>query len=80
MEYFGNIIPGFDNYDTIIAGVESRTSSPISLDRDENYMCNIKDYYPCGEGLGHGGGIMSCAIDGIRMANKIIERYKDGIY
>lgn len=80
MEYFGSIIPGFDNFDTIIAGVESRTSSPVSLIRDENYMSNVKDYYPCGEGLGHGGGIMSCAIDGIKTANKIIERYKNGQY
>ena len=80
MEYFGTIIPGFDSFDTIIAGVETRTSSPVSLSRDDNFMSNIKDYYPCGEGLGHGGGIMSCAIDGIRMANKIIERYKDGQY
>ena len=80
MEHFGSIIPGFDSNDTIIAGVETRTSSPVSLSRDDNFMSNIKDYYPCGEGLGHGGGIMSCAIDGIKMANKIIERYRDGQY
>ncbi|MBQ2204566.1 MAG: hypothetical protein II411_01570 [Lachnospiraceae bacterium] len=59
----------------IIAGVETRTSSPVKLDRDENYMCNVKNFYPCGEGLGHGGGIMSCAVDGIRVAVKIIENY-----
>ena len=57
----------------VIAGVETRTSSPIKLDRDENYMCNVKNYYPCGEGLGHGGGIMSCAVDGINVVMKIIE-------
>ena len=59
----------------IIAGVETRTSSPVKLDRDENYMCNVKNFYPCGEGLGHGGGIMSCAVDGIRVAVKIIDNY-----
>ena len=57
----------------IIAGVETRTSSPVKLERDENYMCNVPNYYPCGEGLGHGGGIMSCAVDGINTALKVIE-------
>lgn len=80
LQYFGKIIKGFDSFDTIVAGIESRTSSPVSLDRDINYMSNIKDYYPCGEGLGHGGGIMSCAVDGIKCAYKIIERYKNGEY
>ena len=57
----------------LIAGVETRTSSPVKLDRDENYMCNIPNYYPCGEGLGHGGGIISCAADGVKVAMKICE-------
>ncbi len=78
MNYFDNIIDGFANYETIVAGIESRTSSPISLDRDENYESNIKNVYPIGEGLGHGGGIVSCAIDGMKVALKIIERYKHG--
>ena len=58
----------------VLAGVETRTSSPVKLERDENYMCNVKNYYPCGEGLGHGGGIMSCAVDGINVAMKIAEK------
>ena len=58
----------------VIAGVETRTSSPVKLDRDENYMCNVKNFYPCGEGLGHGGGIMSCAVDGINVAIKVVKR------
>lgn len=57
----------------LIAGVETRTSSPVKLDRDENYMCNVPNYYPCGEGLGHGGGIISCAADGVKVAMKICE-------
>lgn len=58
----------------LIAGVETRTSSPVKLDRDENYMCNVPNYFPCGEGLGHGGGIISCAADGVKVAMKIYEK------
>lgn len=61
------------NPEFILAGVETRTSSPVKLDRDENYMCNVKGFYPCGEGLGHGGGIISCAADGVKVALKIAE-------
>ncbi len=67
---FDNKIKGFLD-GIILAGVETRTSSPVMLERDENYMCNIKNYYPSGEGLGHGGGIMSSAVDGIKVAFKI---------
>ena len=90
LQHFNKIIPGFFSAGSqcsplrdelphyIIAGVETRTSSPVKLDRDENYMCNVPNYYPCGEGLGHGGGIISCAADGIRVAMKIIEtRYAE---
>ena len=62
-----------NDFQYVLAGVETRTSSPVKLDRDENYMCNVKNYYPCGEGLGHGGGIISCAADGVKVAMKIIE-------
>ena len=72
LQHFNKIIPGFLQY--IIAGVETRTSSPVKLDRDENYMCNVPNYYPCGEGLGHGGGIISCAADGVKVAMKICEK------
>ncbi len=73
LNHFNNKMQGF--YDTlqyVIAGVETRTSSPVKLDRDENYMCNVKNFYPCGEGLGHGGGIMSSAADGVRVAMKVM--------
>ena len=65
---------GLAHAEYVIAGVETRTSSPVKLDRDENYMCNVKNFYPCGEGLGHGGGIMSCAVDGINVAMKIVKK------
>ena len=73
MEMFNEIIKDLITDDTVIAGVETRTSSTVSLERDENYMCNVKDYYPCGEGLGHGGGIISAAIDGIKVATAILK-------
>ena len=72
---FNKSIKGFCESEYVLAGVETRTSSPVKLDRDENYMCNIKNYFPCGEGLGHGGGIMSSAVDGINVAMKILNLY-----
>ena len=79
LDNFSKIINGFNNPNTIVAGIETRTSSPIRMDRNEDYMCNIYNFYPCGEGLGHGGGIVSCAMDGIKVGLKIAERYLYGI-
>ena len=76
LKHFNKIIPGFD-VQYLFAGVETRTSSPVKLDRDENYMCNVPNFYPCGEGLGHGGGIMSCAVDGINVAISISKSLKN---
>ena len=80
LNHFNKKIPGFFGDSSqphyLIAGVETRTSSPVKLDRDENFMCNVPNFYPCGEGLGHGGGIMSCAVDGIRVARSIVEKLK----
>ena len=73
---FGKKIQGFDNPDTILAGVESRTSSPVKIIRDENYEANIKGIYPCGEGAGYAGGITSSAMDGIKVAEAIGKKYK----
>lgn len=72
IKYFGTKIKGFDMDDSIISAVESRTSSPIRIIRDENYMCNIKGIYPIGEGAGYAGGITTSAMDGIRCFEKII--------
>lgn len=76
MTHFGHIIPGFDRSDAILSGIESRTSSPIRIMRDENYESKIKGIYPCGEGAGYAGGITSAAMDGIRVAEAIIRKYK----
>lgn len=61
-------IAGFSDNIKLIAGVETRTSSPVKILRDDNYESNIKGIYPCGEGAGYAGGIMSAAVDGIRVA------------
>ena len=68
---FDKKIKGFAREDAILLGVESRTSSPIIIERDENKESNIKGIYPCGEGAGYAGGITSAAMDGIYVAEKI---------
>ena len=73
---FDKKIKGFANNDAIISAVESRTSSPIKIERDEHLESNIKGIYPCGEGAGYAGGIMTSAIDGIKIAEEIIKTYK----
>ena len=56
-------------------GVETRTSSPVRILRDEAYQSVLRGLYPCGEGAGYAGGIMSSAIDGINCANALISSY-----
>ncbi len=75
MPEFAKRIPGFDNPETIMEGVESRTSSPIRIVRDENLEASIAGIYPCGEGAGYAGGIVSAAVDGIRVFEAIIKKY-----
>lgn len=71
MESFGRQIRGFDAPDTLLLGVESRTSSPVRLQRDETMQSAIRGLYPCGEGAGYAGGITSAAMDGLRVAEQI---------
>lgn len=75
-EYFGRKIKGFDKGDTILAAVESRTSSPVRIERDQNGESSVKGIYPCGEGAGYAGGITSAAMDGIKIAEKIGKKYR----
>lgn len=70
--YFGEKINGFDNPDAILTGVETRSSSPVTIKRNDLMMSNIKGLYPCGEGAGYAGGIMSAAVDGIKVAQSIL--------
>lgn len=73
---FGRKLPGFSAEDTVLTGLETRTSSPIRIPRDEELeSMAVRGVYPCGEGAGYAGGIMSAAVDGVRVAKKIIERY-----
>ncbi len=72
IEYFDTKIKGYSSFDSIISGVETRTSSPVRILRDNNYMSNIKGIYPIGEGAGYAGGITTSAMDGIRVFEKII--------
>ena len=75
MPAFGRKINGFDSEDTIFAGVESRTSSPVRIIRNMVGQANISGIYPCGEGSGYAGGITTAAMDGIKVSEWIIKRY-----
>lgn len=69
---FEKKINGYSRDDTLLLGIESRTSSPVKIVRDDTMQSNIKGLYPCGEGAGYAGGITSAAMDGIKTAIKII--------
>ncbi len=74
---FGRKIRGFDANDAILTGIETRTSSPVRILRGENLeSVSVSGLYPCGEGAGYAGGIMSAAVDGIKVALALIEKYK----
>lgn len=75
MHAFERQIPGFANPDTIISGVESRTSSPIRIHRGDDFQSEVQGLYPCGEGAGYAGGIMSAAMDGMKVAEAIMKEY-----
>ena len=69
-------IAGYTAPEAILTGLETRTSSPVRLKREENFECSqLAGLYPCGEGAGYAGGIMSAAVDGLRVARAIISRY-----
>lgn len=77
---FGRTIPGFDRDDAILAGIESRTSSPVRIPRDEGLESRVRGLYPCGEGAGYAGGITSAAMDGLRAAETIVSRFSPIFY
>lgn len=71
--HFGNMMKGYDSANTLILGLESRTSSPVRIIRGENLQSiNVSGLYPCGEGAGYAGGITSAAMDGLRVAESIM--------
>ena len=75
MTSFGHIIKDFDASEVIMAGVESRTSSPVRIPRNDDMESSVKGIYPLGEGAGYAGGITSAAADGLRGAEAIISKY-----
>ena len=74
MTQFGRQIKGFDREDAILSGVESRTSSPVRIVRDEGFSSKIRGIFPCGEGAGYAGGITSAAMDGLRVGEVLLKR------
>ncbi|MGP1569428.1 MAG: NAD(P)/FAD-dependent oxidoreductase [Eubacteriales bacterium] len=76
---FGKKIKKFDCDNAKIFAVESRSSSPVRIVRDENFESSVKGIYPVGEGAGYAGGITSSAVDGIKIAETIIKKY-EGVF
>ena len=70
---FGRQIAGFDREDAVLTGIESRTSSPVRITRDAESLqsLNVRGLYPCGEGAGYAGGILSAGVDGIKVAEAL---------
>ena len=72
MEQLPRYIEDYNRYDAILSGIESRTSSPVRIWRNEEFESEIKGLYPCGEGAGYAGGITSAALDGLKTALAVI--------
>ena len=69
---YDNIIKGYASVNPLLAGAETRSSSPVKILRNELFESSIKGIFPCGEGAGYAGGIVSAAIDGMKVAESII--------
>lgn len=75
IEAFGHKIQNYNRGDAILSGVETRTSSPVRMERNREFQSEIEGIYPCGEGAGYAGGITSAAMDGLRIAEAIRKVY-----
>ncbi len=71
----GQLLAGFSREDAVLSGVESRTSAPVRISRNQEMESAVGGLYPCGEGAGYAGGITSAAMDGVKAAEAIISRY-----
>ena len=69
---YTTLFRSYDREDAILVGIESRTSSPLRIIRDASGMSNIKGLYPVGEGAGYAGGITTAAMDGLKIAEHLI--------
>ena len=78
LKLFGQKMRNYASNEAQIIGIESRTSSPVRIPRDKETLehVEIKRLFPCGEGAGYAGGIMSAAMDGERCAEKLVEYYR----
>jgi len=76
---FGERMKGYISNEAIIVGVESRTSSPVRIPRDSKTLMNtqVSGLYPCGEGAGYSGGIVSSAVDGEKCAEAVVRNFED---
>ena len=72
--YFDKKIKGFASHDAMLTGVETRSSSPVKILRNEKLEANFGGIYPCGEGAGYAGGIVTAAVDGIKCALAVCEK------
>ncbi|MBQ9015573.1 MAG: NAD(FAD)-utilizing dehydrogenase [Firmicutes bacterium] len=77
MPHLGRMLRGFDDADTVMTAVETRSSSPVRILRGDDMQTKIRGIMPAGEGPGYAGGIMSAAVDGIRAAEQIIREYAE---
>ena len=74
IQAFDRQLKGFALPDAVLTGVESRSSCPVRVPRDQRLESSIGGVYPCGEGAGYAGGIMSAAVDGLRVAEAVLNR------
>ena len=77
VQYFDSKITGFGNEDALLSGVETRTSSPVRILRNDDLESTVAGIYPCGEGAGYAGGITSAAMDGIKVYEAIANKYSN---
>ena len=76
----GKKIDGFDDREAVLTGIESRSSSPVRINRgDDLQSLSVRGLYPCGEGAGYAGGIVSAAVDGMKCAETVINKMNGGI-
>lgn len=73
---FDQKLRGFGREDAILCGIESRTSSPVRIERNQDFVSNITNIFPCGEGAGYAGGITSAAVDGIKVAEAVAGQFR----
>jgi len=78
LKEFGKKMRGYRTNEAVVVAVESRTSSPVRIPRDPDTLehVEVRGLFPCGEGAGYAGGIVSAAMDGQRVADRIAERYR----